>query len=311
VDPPLNVSIKISALYSQIHPTDPETAVQRLSERLRPILRRAVEMGAFINFDMESFAFKDLTIRLFESIFSEPEFASGRRAAWRSRPTCVTAKTICANSGMGARTPPAHRHPPGERRLLGTTNRSSRRKKAGRRPSSPARRTRRELREAFRLLLENDAVVGAAFGTHNVRAMAAALAQGRSLGVPLRNVWVQMILAWRSPIKLASSLNLGCGCAEYTPVVTCYPACVSRSKAAENTATKDFYQQNSPGASVVISAAQPAELTSTVPRGPSSPQADAGESKTSHPWIFTVWKRASPFARRDRPALKASVGSIR
>src|ERR1019366_3635943 len=52
--PPLNVSVKVSALYSQIHPTDPDTAIERIAARLRPILRRASELGAFINLDMES-----------------------------------------------------------------------------------------------------------------------------------------------------------------------------------------------------------------------------------------------------------------
>src|SRR2546425_3245351 len=74
--PRLNVSIKISALYSQIHPTDPDTAIEKLSARLRPILRRAQELGAFINFDMESYVLKDLTLCLFKTIFSEPEFAT-------------------------------------------------------------------------------------------------------------------------------------------------------------------------------------------------------------------------------------------
>ena len=41
--PPLNVSVKLSALYSQIHPTDPDTAIEKISARLRPILRRAAE----------------------------------------------------------------------------------------------------------------------------------------------------------------------------------------------------------------------------------------------------------------------------
>jgi RHH-type proline utilization regulon transcriptional repressor/proline dehydrogenase/delta 1-pyrroline-5-carboxylate dehydrogenase len=75
--PRLNVSIKISALYSQIHPADPDTAIAELSARLRPILRRARELGAFINFDMEGFALKDLTLRLFKTVFAEPEFSSG------------------------------------------------------------------------------------------------------------------------------------------------------------------------------------------------------------------------------------------
>src|SRR5882724_6101097 len=74
--PPLNVSVKISALYSQIHPTDPDTAIDRISARLRPILQRAKELGAFINFDMESYVLKDLTVRLFKTIFAEEQFAT-------------------------------------------------------------------------------------------------------------------------------------------------------------------------------------------------------------------------------------------
>src|SRR5204862_1162543 len=72
--PPLNLSVKLSALYSQIHPTDPDTAIAKISGRLRRILRRAKELGAFINFDMESYALKNVTLRLFKTIFTEPEF---------------------------------------------------------------------------------------------------------------------------------------------------------------------------------------------------------------------------------------------
>src|SRR5262249_9691481 len=49
--PALNLSVKLSALYSQVHPTDPETSAEAISGRLRPLLRRAKELGAFINLD--------------------------------------------------------------------------------------------------------------------------------------------------------------------------------------------------------------------------------------------------------------------
>jgi len=59
-------------------------------------------MGAFFNFDMESFRFKDLTIRLFRvHLFGTGICLRPAVPAWRSRPTCVTAKTICANSWNG------------------------------------------------------------------------------------------------------------------------------------------------------------------------------------------------------------------
>ena len=61
--PRLNLSVKISALTPEVHPADPENSIVALKLRLRPILRRAVEVGAFINFDMESYKLKDLDAR--------------------------------------------------------------------------------------------------------------------------------------------------------------------------------------------------------------------------------------------------------
>src|SRR6266850_1439071 len=75
--PALNLSVKISAFYSQIQPTDPERALERISARLRPILRRAKELRGLINFDMEHYGLKELTLSLFKKLFSEPEFADG------------------------------------------------------------------------------------------------------------------------------------------------------------------------------------------------------------------------------------------
>ena len=72
--PRLNLSVKISALTPEVHPADPERSVEALKRRLRPILRRAAEVGALINFDMESYRLKDLTLALFKSILEEAEF---------------------------------------------------------------------------------------------------------------------------------------------------------------------------------------------------------------------------------------------
>src|SRR6202035_2545827 len=72
--PVVNISVKISALYSQMSPADPADAIAHLAPKLRPILRRAKELGAFINFDMESYAHKNTTLLLFKTLFTEPEF---------------------------------------------------------------------------------------------------------------------------------------------------------------------------------------------------------------------------------------------
>src|ERR1044071_2137151 len=72
--PVVNLSVKISALYSQMSPAAPADAIAHLSTKLRPILRRARELGAFINVDMESYALKNTTLELFKTILNEPEF---------------------------------------------------------------------------------------------------------------------------------------------------------------------------------------------------------------------------------------------
>ena len=72
--PRLNLSVKISALTPDVHPADPENSIEALKKRLRPILTRAAEVGAFINFDMESYKLKDLTLSLFKSILEEDAF---------------------------------------------------------------------------------------------------------------------------------------------------------------------------------------------------------------------------------------------
>ena len=72
--PVVNVSVKISALYSQMNPADPADAIAHLAPKLRPILRRARELGAFVNFDMESYAHKNTTLELFKTLFTESEF---------------------------------------------------------------------------------------------------------------------------------------------------------------------------------------------------------------------------------------------
>jgi RHH-type proline utilization regulon transcriptional repressor/proline dehydrogenase/delta 1-pyrroline-5-carboxylate dehydrogenase len=72
--PRVNVSVKLSALYSQFDPIDPEGTSRVVRRRLRPILSAARETRAFVNFDMEQSSFKDETLRIFRDILEEPEY---------------------------------------------------------------------------------------------------------------------------------------------------------------------------------------------------------------------------------------------
>src|SRR5262245_30431467 len=72
--PRVNVSVKLSALYSQFDPIDPDGTSRAVRHRLRPLLRAAKEQRAFVNFDMEQYSAKDVTIQIFQEVLSEPEF---------------------------------------------------------------------------------------------------------------------------------------------------------------------------------------------------------------------------------------------
>jgi len=72
--PRVNLSIKISALYSQLDPVDPHGSYCGVASRLRPILDLAVQLPAAITFDLEHYELKDLTYEIFMRMFSEPAY---------------------------------------------------------------------------------------------------------------------------------------------------------------------------------------------------------------------------------------------
>lgn len=72
--PRVNVSVKLSALVSHFRPIDPEGTSAAVKERLRPLLRAAQEHHAYLHVDMEQYAFKDLTLKIFQEILLEDEF---------------------------------------------------------------------------------------------------------------------------------------------------------------------------------------------------------------------------------------------
>ena len=70
------VSIKVSALVSQISTWDTAATVERVLGRLRPLYRAAMAKRphAFVNLDMEEYRDLDLTLEVFTALLAEPEF---------------------------------------------------------------------------------------------------------------------------------------------------------------------------------------------------------------------------------------------
>ncbi|MEM9065753.1 MAG: proline dehydrogenase family protein [Planctomycetota bacterium] len=77
VVPRTNVSVKISSLSAKCDAIDLEGAIADLMPRLEPVLRAANERGVLINFDMESFEHKDLTLELFWRCCETYDFEAG------------------------------------------------------------------------------------------------------------------------------------------------------------------------------------------------------------------------------------------
>src|SRR5438132_3086897 len=216
--PVVNLSVKISALYSQMNPADPADAIAHLAPKLRPILRRARELGAFINFDMESYAHKNTTLELFKKIFTEEEFKDWPHAgiviqAYLRDSEADLRDLIDWGRERGARF--------AVRLVKGAYWDYETIKSRQNGWDCPVYFQKPESDVNFetltRLLLENESIVTAAFGSHNVRSIAHAQALADELGIDRSRFEFQLLYGMAGPIKRAL-VEMGYRVREYCPV---------------------------------------------------------------------------------------------
>lgn len=75
--PRVNLSVKVTALTPLMRPQAPELGREDAAERMRPLLRRARELGAHLHVDMESVDSLETTTDLVLGLLAEDEFAAG------------------------------------------------------------------------------------------------------------------------------------------------------------------------------------------------------------------------------------------
>jgi RHH-type transcriptional regulator, proline utilization regulon repressor / proline dehydrogenase / delta 1-pyrroline-5-carboxylate dehydrogenase len=213
--PVVNLSVKISALYSQMNPAD---AIIHLTTRLRPLLRRARELGAFINFDMESYALKNTTLELFKTIFGEAEFKDWPYAGIVIQAYLRDAEVDLRDLiewGRARGTRFAVRLVKGAYWDYETT------KSRQNGWDFPVFLQKPESDVNFeiltRVLLENQSIVTTAFGSHNVRSIAHAQAVADELGLDRTRFEFQLLYGMAGPIKRAL-VEMGYRVREYCPV---------------------------------------------------------------------------------------------
>src|SRR6184192_2673360 len=216
--PVVNLSVKISALYSQISPDDPAETIAHLAPKLRPLLRRARELGAFINFDMESYAHKNGTLELFKTVFMEEEFRDWPHAG-------IVIQAYLRDSDADLRHLIEWGRARGTRFAVRLVKgaywdyETTKSRQNGwdcpvylEKPESDA-----NFETLTRLLLENESIVTSAFGSHNVRSIAHAQALAEQLGIDRSRFEFQLLYGMAGPIKRAL-VEMGYRVREYCPV---------------------------------------------------------------------------------------------
>ena len=262
--PVVNLSVKISALYSQMNPADPADAISHLAPKLRQLLRRARELGAFVNFDMESYAHKNTTLALFKTLFHEPEFLDWPHAG-------VVVQAYLQDSGKDLQDLLAWGRARGTRftvRLVKGAywdyERIKSRQNGWDIPVFQQKSASDANFEALtRVLLENESIVTAAFGSHNVRSIAHAQAVAEELGIERHRFEFQLLYGMAGPVKRAL-VEMGYRVREYCPVGELLPGMSYLvRRLLENTSNEGFLRAKfSDNASEESLLRDPAELVS-------------------------------------------------
>jgi RHH-type proline utilization regulon transcriptional repressor/proline dehydrogenase/delta 1-pyrroline-5-carboxylate dehydrogenase len=243
--PRVNVSVKLSALYSQFDPIDPEGTSEAVARRLRPILRLAKTAGAFVNFDMEQYAFKDVTLRIFREILTEPEFCTwphvGIAIQAYLRDTEDDLKQLLAWARDERKCPVWVRLVKGaywDYETVISAQNDWPVPVFTRKWESDA-----NFEKLTEFLLANVDWLVPAFGSHNVRSIAHAMATAEKLGVPRRRFEFQMLYGMADPIKEAIQ-SLGYRVRIYTPYGQLLPGMAYLvRRLLENSSNDSFLRQ--------------------------------------------------------------------
>lgn len=214
----LNISIKVSSLYSQLDPIDWEGSIENTKANLRPILRKAKEIGAAITFDMEQYYFKDLLFAIFKSILEEAEFKDYTFAGIALQTYLKDAKNDLLSLLGWAR----------EKDKVITVRLVKgaywdyetviNKQKGWPVPVFLNKgETDLNFEELTKILMENSNTIRPAIGTHNIRSIASAIAVGEALNIPHHGFEFQMLYGMAEPIRAAVA-KMGYRVRVYTPV---------------------------------------------------------------------------------------------
>jgi RHH-type transcriptional regulator, proline utilization regulon repressor / proline dehydrogenase / delta 1-pyrroline-5-carboxylate dehydrogenase len=243
--PKVQVSVKLTAFYSQFDPLDVAGSQAKVSDRIRTLLRHAKHAGAAIHFDMEQHRYKDATLATLKQLLLEDEFRDRTDlgvtfqaylrdsygdlkdliewAKERGNPVTVRLvkgaywdqETIISRQNHWPT--PVYNH------------KSS---------------TDANFERMTRLLLENHQYLYAAIGSHNVRSQAHAIAIAQQLKIPPRHIEFQVLYGMADNLATALAKQ-GHRVRVYCPYGDLIPGMAYLiRRLLENTANSSFLRQN-------------------------------------------------------------------
>ncbi|MEH2413628.1 L-glutamate gamma-semialdehyde dehydrogenase [Nostoc sp.] len=243
--PKVQVSVKLTAFYSQFDPLDAKGSEERVSDRIRILLRRAKELGAAVHFDMEQYAYKDITLSILKKLLLEEEFRQRTDIG-------ITIQAYLRDSEQDTKDLISwlkqRGYPLTIRLVKGAYWDQETIKAAQKHWPQPVYNEKAASDANFesitQLLLENHQYVYSAIGSHNVRSHSRAIAIAESLNVPRRRFELQVLYGMGD--KVAKALvDRGYRVRVYCPYGELLPGMAYLiRRLLENTANSSFLRQN-------------------------------------------------------------------
>ncbi len=242
--PRASVSVKISALSPVLHPLTADEGLAGVAGLLLPVLERAAAVGVSVWFDMERYEEKALTHRLLRLLLERPgldELHAG---------VVVQAYLRDAGSDLEslARWAEGRRLPVGVRLVKGAYWDTERVEAEARGWAAPVHLRKADTDAAFeelaRFLHSRHGTLRAAFASHNLRSLAAAVVDGRRAGVPDNGYELQLLYGMAEPVHEAVR-RAGFRLRVYTPMGELVPGMAYLvRRLLENTSNESFVRHH-------------------------------------------------------------------
>lgn len=237
----VNVSVKLSSLFSQFDPIDPKGTAKAVRERLWPILREARSRGVFVNIDMEQHAFKDLTLQICEEVFGEGELRD-----WEDVGIAIQAYLrSCRDDLERLRAFAQRRGTPVWVRLVKGAYWDFETVVAAQQNwpvpvFTDKAATDANFEEMTDFLIENRSLLRPAIASHNVRSIAHAMARRESVGADQSEIEFQMLYGMADELK-SVLVDAGERMRVYTPFGELLPGMAYLvRRLLENTSNQSF-----------------------------------------------------------------------